>query len=292
MGALMAENTYLRLRFALTSGQGDRLLAELWSLGTLGLESISPQGGSGEQVLAYFEEPPPIALSQRLASGVAWPEARIEAVERLAAADWLAEFRRQVEPLAVGRRFLVDAREPEGVQIPEAADRFVVRVPARSAFGTGSHESTQLAIELMEDLSMPGRRVLDVGTGTAILAFAALALGADEVVGVDVDPVAAFLAFQNCSLNRWSPHLVAGTVDCLRAAPRFDLALVNVLPERIHSQIGSIAELLFDGGLAIFSGLLVEQQEGSMRELARFGLVEKHCRRSGEWLACLVEKTG
>lgn len=282
--------TYLCLRFTVTSGSEDRLIAELWSLGTLGVESVSPADGTCHQVLAYFEEPLSIEVSRRLESSAEWPEARVEGAEAVPAADWLAVYRRKARPVELGSGFLVDSREPDGSSASGQTGRVLLRIPARSAFGTGSHESTRLAVELMEGISMEGLRVLDVGTGTGILAFAALTLGAREVIGFDVDRAAVLLALENCRLNRLSPRLVAGTVDCLRAGPGFDLALVNVIPARIRGDLASIVGLLTASAEIVVSGLLVDQHDSYLRELASFGLREKRSRQSGEWVGCLLER--
>jgi len=278
------------LRFTLTSESEDRLTAELWALGTLGLESLAKSDGSCQQVLAYFEEPLSPEVSQRLGGAAEWLGSRLEGVETVAATDWLAEYRRQTRPIKLGRGFVVDSREPGESSGAELSERVLLRIPARSAFGTGSHESTQLALELMEGLPMAGLRVLDVGTGTGILAFAALVLGAGDVIGLDIESAAVLLALENCRLNRLSPRLIAGTVECLRAVPQFDLALVNVLPDRIRRYLGPIAELLAPGKEMIISGVLAEEHQEYIWELARFGLEEKWTRRSGDWMGSLMEK--
>ena len=288
----MTEANYLRLRFTLTSGSGERLAAELWSLGTLGIESTSTPDGDPHQFLAYFEEPLCGELRERLEASGDWPNSRFEEMEPLAAEDWLAEYRRHIKPIEIGAGFLVDSGEPGEAMPVQDTDRVLLRIPARAAFGTGSHESTQLAIELMEKIPMAGRRVLDVGTGTGILAFAAMALGSREVVGLDIDPTAVLLAAGNCRLNRRYPSLVAGTVHCLKPLPLFDVALVNVLPGSIRHHMASIAELVAQGGRLVVSGLLVEQQARYRRQLARLGLGERCSRRAGDWLACVVEKAG
>jgi len=110
------------------------------------------------------------------------------------------------------------------------AGRRLLRLPARAAFGTGSHESTSLALELLEDADLQGRRVLDVGTGTGVLAFAALAFGAASVTGFDVDPASPFHARDNSALNGLHPRLFAGRLAALREKPLFDLALVQRRP--------------------------------------------------------------
>jgi len=81
-----------------------------------------------------------------------------------------------------------------------------------------------------------------------------------------------------------------GTVDCLRATQRFDLALVNVLPGRIRAYLGSIVELLPQGGKMVVSGVLAEQHESYIRELECFGLREERSSRSGDWMGSLMEK--
>ncbi|MGB5391132.1 MAG: 50S ribosomal protein L11 methyltransferase [Thermoanaerobaculia bacterium] len=281
---------YLRLRFTLTSASEDRLVAELWALCTQGIESPAPTDDACQQMLAYFGEPLSPELSRRLESSAKWPGSRLEGVESVPAVDWLSEYRRQLRPIELGSGFLVDSREPADSSDLPSSERVLLRIPARSAFGTGSHESTQLALELMEGLTMAGLRVLDVGTGTGILAFAALVLGAGEVVGLDIETASVLLALENCRLNRLSPRLVAGTLDCLRATQRFDLALVNVLPGRIRAYLGSIVELLPQGGKMVVSGVLAEQHESYIRELECFGLREERSSRSGDWMGSLMEK--
>lgn len=281
---------YLRLRFTLTSASEDRLIAELWSLGTLGIELPATTVGACQQILAYFADPPSPELSQRLDDSTEWPCSRLEGVETVPATDWLAEYRRQTRPIELGGGFLVDSREPLEHSTLASSERVLLRIPARSAFGTGSHESTQLALELMEGLPMAGLKVLDVGTGTGILAFAALVLGAGEVIGLDIEAAAVLLALENSKLNRLSPRLVAGTVDCLRASSQFDLALVNVLPGRIRSYLGSIVKLLPQASEMVVSGVLAEQHQSYIRELESLGLREKRSRRSADWMASLMEK--
>jgi ribosomal protein L11 methyltransferase len=281
---------YFCLRFTLTSESEERLVAELWTLGTLGLEAVPATESGKPQLLAYFSPPLSHEVQQRIDQMAEWPGARLDKVEAIPAADWLAEYRRQSRPLAIGRRFLVDPREPDERSTDPPSERVLLRIPARSAFGTGSHESTQLEVELLEGHSLEGSRVLDVGTGTGILGFVAQVLGATEVVGVDVDPAAALVALENCRLNRLAPRLVAGTVDCLRSTQEFDLALVNVLPERIRDFLESIVALLPPAGEMVVSGLLAEQRGAYLQELADLGMVEKRSRQSGEWVACWMEK--
>lgn len=274
--------------FLLPAEHEDELAAELWSHGTLGFE-IRNDGPGRLRLLAYFTDPPD--LGALLSSP--WCERGVEpAVETLLAEqDWLAAYRRAARPFDVGRRFRIDPGEisETDTAAEPAPGRFLLRIPARTAFGTGSHESTRLVLGWLEDLDLTGRTVLDVGTGSGILSLAALRLGAARAVGIDLDAQAVCLARHNGELNRdpGGGHLAlaAARLGALRPWPRFDLALVNVLPERILSEIGDLPALLRPGGEVISSGNLWERRGEILAQLAERGLepVEERC--DGEWVA-------
>ncbi|HEY7215792.1 MAG TPA: 50S ribosomal protein L11 methyltransferase, partial [Thermoanaerobaculia bacterium] len=200
------------------------MIANLWQAGTLGAQSSAALDGR-LRLEAWFPLESPAA---EVAAGV-----ELAAEEIVPDADWFAAWREQARPFPVGRTFFVDPREPGEEPAVVPSDRELLRLPARAAFGTGSHESTALALELLEDTDLEGRRALDVGTGTGVLAFAALLRGARSVVGFDVDAAAPFHARDNSGLNGLRPLLFAGGLAALRQRPLFDLALVNVVPEEI-----------------------------------------------------------
>ncbi|MDH3745728.1 MAG: 50S ribosomal protein L11 methyltransferase, partial [Acidobacteriota bacterium] len=211
--------------------------------------------------------------------------------------DWLAPYRERAMPRPVGRLLIVDPREPHtqagrGAARDPVSGRTLLRLPARTAFGTGSHESTRLAIELLERQDVEGLRVLDVGSGTGILAFVSLVLGARSVVGVEIDAAAALTASENQRLNEMFFGLVVGAPGCLRAGSQFDLGLVNVVPDAIRSELPMIAGLLRKGGRAVFSGFLVDQAGEVLPRLRRHGFEPLDDLRESEWMAVLVERGG
>jgi ribosomal protein L11 methyltransferase len=216
------------------------------------------------------------------------PGAELEREETVPDADWFATWRERAQPFSVGRTLFLDPREPEDapVEIPEG--RRLLRLPARAAFGTGSHESTSLALELLEDADLHGRRVLDVGTGTGILAFAALAFGAESVTGFDLDPAAPFHARDNSALNGLHPRLFAGRLAAIRQRPLFDLALVNVVPEQILPEMPDLVRLLDPEGEAILSGILQERGRQVLDRMRGLGFVERDRRAAGDWVAFRV----
>jgi ribosomal protein L11 methyltransferase len=276
---------YLRRFYHVPTELEDIVLADLWEAGTLGVQSVA---GTGEVRLeAWFPE----GSEPVLAMLPARPGVRPGVEDTVADLDWLASYRAQATPFPVGRTLFVDPREPEETA-PDVPDgRRLLRLPARTAFGIGSHESTSLAVELLEDSDLRGRRVLDVGTGTGILAFASLLFGAAEVVAFDIDPASPFNAMVNRRLNRLHPRLFIGTSAALRP-PRletpFDLELINVIPEEIGPEMPGLIERLRPGGEAILSGILAEKGDEVLESAGRLGLVERERRTAGEWIAFRV----
>ncbi|TNF72298.1 MAG: hypothetical protein EP299_09905 [Acidobacteria bacterium] len=285
--SLPAVASYLRLELTLLDQTDDLLMAELWAWGTLGVEQTVGENGS-RNVVAYFSDPLPTRLPD--VGNPLWSHlgAELVRVELIEDEDWLAEYRRQARPVPVGEGFLIDPRE-DAEQLPAAGSRRLLRLPARSAFGTGSHESTRLAVGLLETIPVAGRRVLDVGTGSGILAFAAFCSGAEYVVGIDSDTVASLLAGQNGRLNDLSVHLLAGTLDSLRRGPLFDVALVNILPKRIRSDLPRLVEVLAPGAEAVFSGILAVEKEEVAADLAAVGFRHRSESRDRDWVAFHLE---
>lgn len=259
----------------------------MWAAGTLGMTTEPAQSGR-LRVEAWFAgdvEPPAVAVA-------GWT---LESADAVAERDWLAPWREQARPFPVGQRFLLDPREPEAVSSEPTApvdsgSRLLLRLPARRAFGVGSHETTRLILELLEDVPPTNARVLDVGTGTGVLAFAALALGARCAVAFDVDPVAAIQARDNARRNAYGPQLFAGPVDALAPRARFDLILLNVIPELVRAGLPAVAEHVAPGGCALVSGLLTEQAPQVLEDWWALGFAESHRLRAGEWTALRLER--
>jgi ribosomal protein L11 methyltransferase len=205
--------------------------------------------------------------------------------------DWLAEYRRHAVPRPVGTRFWVDPH-PEA-PTPPPAGRVHLIVEPRQAFGSGSHESTQLVLLMMEELSFAGRRVLDVGTGSGILALAARALGAAEVVGFDIDFEAVCIAHQTVAVQpqRLPVALFAGSTLALALRPAFDIILANLIPVEAQPLLADLRSLLAADGVLLLSGLMADQLAASEEELARCGFAVKSARELEEWTG-LVCKAG
>jgi ribosomal protein L11 methyltransferase len=274
---------HLRRIFLLPPALEDLFTADLWQEGTAGVLSANEPDGR-LRLEAWFDQGAPAWEPG------GWPArgvllAREETIEDQ---DWLATWRSLAQPLSIGRTFFLDPREPEE-ELPDVPEgRRLLRLPARAAFGTGSHESTSLALELLESMDLSGRRVLDVGTGTGVLAFAALLGGASLAVGYDLDPAAPFHARDNSRLNRLRPLLFVGRLAALREAPLFDLVLVNVVPEQILPEMPGLTARLREGGEAVLSGILRERGRQVLDRMRGLGFLEVDRREAGDWVAFRV----
>jgi ribosomal protein L11 methyltransferase len=278
-----------RLSFELPEAEQEWLSVELFARGADGIST--EESGSGVRLVAYCPDPLPEELSR---AGHSWGERgiRLLAAERCESRDWLAAYRAASVPLAVGRSFVVDPREPEeaGDRRGIAADgRILLRVPARRAFGTGSHPSTRMVLEWLESLDLEGRRVLDLGSGTGILSLAASSLGAASTLGIDVDPVACFVAAGIRKLNPPPTRLVAGGLACLGDVV-FDLALVNILPGEWLAESAELARVVAESGEAILSGVPIEQADEVSDRLAGAGFEPLERRVEAEWAALRLRR--
>ena len=270
---------HLRRVYLLPPDLEDELVAGLWLGGTLGARSAMQADGR-LRLEAWF---PADAAPIRVGADV-----ELAAEEVVADADWLAAYRERARPFPVGRTLFVDPREPGEEPAAVPAGRRLLHLPARAAFGTGSHESTALALELLEAADVRGLRVLDVGTGTGVLAFACLLFGARFVAGFDADPAAPFHARINSALNVLHPHWFAGRLAAIRERPFFDLALVNVVPEQILPEMPDLVRLLRPGAEAILSGILAERGRQVLDRMRGLGFTERDRRTAGDWVAFRV----
>jgi ribosomal protein L11 methyltransferase len=199
--------------------------------------------------------------------------------------DWLAEYRRYAQPRAIGSLFWIDPHPH--AHTPPSEERVHLVVEPRQAFGSGSHESTQLVLLLLEDLPVAGQRVLDVGTGSGILALAARALGASWVVAFDIDLEAVCIAHQTVAAQpqRLPVSLFAGSTSAVRGQARFDLMLANMIPLEVGPLLVDLKLLLAPGGFLVLSGLMADQRDAVEAELATCGLAVRKTRELQEWVA-------
>jgi ribosomal protein L11 methyltransferase len=181
--------------------------------------------------------------------------------------DWVAESAAMRKSVLV-ERYLLDPHDDDRATVPPPGARRLY-LPAVRAFGTGSHESTRLALRLLLGESLAGARVLDVGCGTGTLAFVAALEGACHVVTFDLDRDAAFATREQARANAiLRVSAFAGPLDALVGTVRFDVVVANMIHEEIAPLLPALRARLAPGGRLLCSGQLVERR-GEWEDLLR-----------------------
>jgi len=206
--------------------------------------------------------------------------------------DWAEAWKANYHPVRLGRRILI---RPLWVEVAADPQDIVISLDPGMAFGTGTHPTTQLCLEALEDHVRPGQQVLDLGCGSGILAIAAAKLGAAHVLGVDIDDMARRVADENAAVNGVAAQITArtGTLeDVLATGQTFDLIVVNILARVIIPMCQQgLGQTVRPGGQAIFSGLILEQVEEVEAALRQSGLQPTARRLQGDWVAIEAIKT-
>jgi ribosomal protein L11 methyltransferase len=212
-------------------------------------------------------------------------------IEPVVSEDWLAGYRERARPFPVGDTWWIDPR-PESSFSPPAGRRRLVIEP-RMAFGSGSHESTQLILLELERLEVDGATILDVGTGSGILAVAAAELGAKTVVGLDIDEDAIWVARETADLQERVARVryVLGSPDCL-APVGFDIVMCNMISANMVPILPQLQALLAPGGVAVLSGLLAIETDDITETLSSLCLEVAGGRALGEWVSLVVTVQG
>ncbi len=240
---------YIELRINLTPCSPDATDLLASDLAEIGYESFVPddKGLTAYSVDKLYDE-----------------QAVKDALENMlipAEADWKATFvkgedwnalweQKYFKPIVIEGRCVVCSSFHKDV--PEAEYKIIV--DPRMAFGTGHHATTSLMLSYLLDLDLEGRRLIDVGTGTGILAMLALMRGASEAVGIEIDPDAADNARDNAALNGVSPIILTGDASRLADSGMASVVVANINRNVILADIDSYAEHLEPGGTLLLSG--------------------------------------
>jgi len=275
---------YLAVSCDLPEKSDDRLASVLDLFPVLG--STIDDGVDGQTATIYLKPEMERALD-RLRRALTEIGADRISVTTVEAFDWVAAYRRQARPFAIGERWWIDPDPERPAVVP--AGRIRLAIEPAGAFGSGTHESTQLALLALQDVPVTGCSVLDVGTGSGILAVAADALGAAVVVGLDLDPKAVWTARRVVRQQDWDsrPVLVVATVAALGDS-RFDVVVCNMMSSEFIPLLPDLARVLAPGGGLIMAGALVSERPLVLGEVERVGLRVMREQRLGEWIGWTV----
>ena len=198
--------------------------------------------------------------------------------------DWQNGWRKYYHPLEIGKRLAV---VPSWQQYD--TDRVKLILDPGLAFGTGGHETTSLCMEALDERVTGGERVLDIGTGSGILAIAALKLGAAVAEGVDIDPVAVRTAGENAALNGVQDKLTVLVGDLSdKASGKYDIITANIVANAILSLAPAVPGLMAEGATFIASGIIDSRKDEVIAGLEKAGLavVEVKEKRGWECIVC------
>ncbi|MBI1919864.1 MAG: 50S ribosomal protein L11 methyltransferase [Geobacter sp.] len=224
-------------------------------------------------------------------SGISGMEPRVTLIDE---EDWANNWKAYFKPARIGRRMVI---KPTWESYPAKEDDIVLEIDPGMAFGTGTHPTTRLCLEALEriydrrppyeGLSLPLARVLDVGTGSGILAVAAAKLGARQVIAVDIDPLAVEVARETSILNQTGDAVEVSTTPLSAITGKFQVILANILAEDLVRLAPDLISRLEAGGSLVLSGILAEREAFVKNGFAPFPLEHVETVQEGEWV-CIV----
>lgn len=275
----------LRVRFAIDSEFEEDLAEILTRHNTMGA-SLENRADAKVDVQVFFELGD-TGRAEDLIQALEAIGVRKAEIGYQEAEDWLASYRLHVRPFTVGTTWWIDPHPENPTPAPEGRKRLVIE--PRMAFGTGSHQSTALVLMELEDDPPDGLSILDVGTGSGVLALAAQRLGASWVVGFDLDLEAVLVARQIRRDQDFPccPAYFGGTLAALGRSA-FDLIVCNMISEHFLPMAGSLKGLLSSRGTTIFSGILASEAEEVTTRLKAVGFRVLSSRTLDEWVALRV----
>ncbi len=202
--------------------------------------------------------------------------------------DWMTAWKKHYHPIPVGKNLMILPAWVKEIY----ADKTTIHIDPSMAFGTGTHPTTQLCLEMVEEFCKPGVDVIDVGCGSGILTIAAIKLGAKKALAVDIDPLSVKGTRDNAQANRVLGAMEIGegsvkeVLDKKFSIQQAPLVLVNILaPIIIRLFEDGLRKLVADDGTLILSGILEEQEAMILQSAATFGLKLATRKQMGDWVS-------
>jgi ribosomal protein L11 methyltransferase len=286
-------DTWFSLTVDLPEDSKEPLETALYDAGAEGLEirdrEAPPMPGvrgpaAGEAIVVGWFPTQEGAESAAAMVKEAFAGARLQ-VDRLEPQDWSTSWRSLIKSVQVGRLWVGPPWDVEKAP----ADKVKLVIEPKMAFGTGDHPTTSLCLEAVDNYmaAHPGATVLDVGTGTAVLAIAAKKLGATRVVGLDNDVTSVELAKENLEVNA-TPDIELSTKTLRHVEGTFDLVLANILANTLVELAPLIVPRVKDR--LVLAGVLVHQRDEVMAAYEKLGLKSAGEKVHNEWIRLELQR--
>ena len=251
-----------------------------------------PDGWNAGPVIvrAYLPADDRLRASKRRVEEALWHLGQIQPIPApsfhpVAEEDWVEIWKERLDVLHVGQRIVIQPSWREFTPVP---GDIVIQLDPGMAFGTGLHPTTQMCLTALEEVIQPGADVLDLGTGSGILAIAAAKLGARHVTAVDNDPDATRTARENVAANHVQENVSVIDGSLPEAHGSYDLVVINILA-RVIVQMAQegLAERMRPGGTLIAAGVLADQESGVIAALEKARLAVTQRWQMDDWV-CLA----
>lgn len=272
---------YLEFNFKINPVQpwSEILMAELIEIG---FDSFTEEH---DGILAYIPEELYQEENLKNVSLMSNPEVEIAfSFSQMPNINWNEEWEKNFSPINVENKVLIRAEFHE-----EQPDLHQIIIQPKMSFGTGHHPTTHLMIQQMLDIDFTGKKVLDMGCGTSVLAIFAKQKGASEVVAIDIDEWSVENSKENAQRNQVELRISQGTAENL-GNETFDIILANINRNILISDIPTYVSVLNQGGTLLLSGLCFFDVADILQVCEEQGLTLKNKQQREEWCSLLLEK--
>lgn len=219
-------------------------------------------------------------------------------MKNVAEEDWANNWKKYFKPFPVGDKIMI---KPSWEELPAQTDKIILKIDPGHIFGTGTHETTQLCMELIEKYVKKDDMVLDIGCGCGILSIASLLLDAKEADAVDIDPNAIQIAYENSDRNdidRNRYHVKAGNIledkelQASYSGKKYDLVAANIVADVIIALTKQVPDYIKDGGIFLCSGIITERKEDVLEALKAANFAVLDIKEKTSWVAIATRYEG